>query len=904
MTQPMSTLPRATARLQLHAGFTLDDAAAVAPYYARLGVSHLYLSPILTARHGSTHGYDTISHHEVSAELGGEDALRRLNATLRAHGMGLLLDIVPNHMGVGGAGNAAWLDVLAHGPSSRYAHFFDIDWESDDAALRGKILAPLLGRPYGEALAAGEITLQPTGPTGLAALYYDDLLPIRPEDAQRILAAPTGHTAAYYEDLTPTPSGHNQHAAQGLAAFNPSTAEGRARLHALLERQHYRLSHWKLAAEEINWRRFFDVTSLAGIRVEAPWVFEETHAVILRLYAEGLIDGLRIDHVDGLAQPGAYTRKLRRRMEALSNHRPPEAAQGAPYILVEKILASGEPIPADWRVDGTTGYDAMDQISAVLHDPAGAAPLSLLWRTISTSHRDFPAEERLARRQILRDNLGAEREACAVALHRIARADPMTRDIPLAHIRRVLTEILVHFPVYRTYNRAGRPSSRDATILLRAIGAARANLPETDHAVLDQLHLWLAEERILNLPAPLRALRLAARTRFQQLSSPTAAKSVEDTAFYRYGRLISRNEVGSDPHHLSLSTGAFHATCAERLRHFPGALLATATHDHKRGEDVRMRLATLSEIPGEWTETLQDWLEQSEPLREPQPHGPAPDPADAAMLFQMLVASWPLGLQANDRAGLAAWIARLEEWQRKALRESKRRSNWSAPDESYEAASAHFLKAVLDEDRNPELLHGIAGFAARLAAPGAVRSLAQTVLRLTTPGVPDLYQGTEYWDESLVDPDNRRPVNITAREASLRGQPFPAALLGAWQNGAVKQAVIHRLLQLRMAQPDLFQRGEYVPLSASGPHAGSIVAFLRRLGSQALLVALPRSYTAALLTDPVFPPGHWAETALTLPPTLAPAWADVMSGRAITTGARLPLEDLLADFPLLVLHQG
>ena len=574
MTQPtITTTPRATARLQLHKGFTLDDAAATVPYYASLGISHLYASPILTARPGSTHGYDTISHASINPELGGEDALRRLTATLRQHGMGLLLDIVPNHMGVGGRGNAPWLDVLAHGPDSRYANFFDIDWNSDDPALRGKMLAPFLGRPYGEALADGEITLAAEGPTGLAAIYYDDLFPIRPRDAQAILAAP-----------------------DGLAPYDAATPEGRARLHALLEKQNFRLSHWKLASEEINWRRFFDVTGLAGVRVEVPQVFDEAHALILRLYGEGLIDGLRIDHVDGLAQPGAYTRKLRRRMEALAPQRPADSAQGAPYILVEKILAPGEPLPRDWRTDGTTGYDFMDQVAAVLHDPAGEAPLSILWREVSGSRRDFPAEERLARRQILRDNLAAEREACTRALHRIARSDIMTRDIPLAAIRRVLTEILVHFPVYRTYTRVGRATSQDATMLLRAVGRARANLPASEHAVLDQLYLWLGEERIRHLPPADRALRLVARVRFQQLSSPTAAKSVEDTAFYRYGRLLSRNEVGSHPDQFFLSPTGFHEACAERQRLYPGALLATATHDHKRGEDVRMRLAVLSEI--------------------------------------------------------------------------------------------------------------------------------------------------------------------------------------------------------------------------------------------------------------------------------------------------------------------
>lgn len=879
MTQPVSSTPRATARLQFHAGFTLDDAVPVVPYLARLGISHLYASPILQARAGSTHGYDTISHQHVNPELGGEDALRRLVAALRQHGMGLLLDIVPNHMGVGGDDNEIWLDVLAHGPGSRYAQFFDVDWESEDPALHGKILAPFLGKPYGEALRDGELKLAKRGPTGIAVDYFDNLFPIRPEDAPQALA--------------------------GMEALNADTEEARARLHELLERQHFRLSHWKLASEEINWRRFFDVTGLGGVRIEVPEVFEESHALILRLYAEGLIDGLRIDHVDGLSQPGAYCRKLRRRMAAAARQRPADAPKVEPYIVVEKILAPGESMPADWRVDGTTGYEFMDQVSAVLHDPAGEAPLSLLWKEVSGSARDFPAEERLARRQILRDNLAAEREACARALHRIARSDIMTRDIPLAVIRRVLTELLVHFPVYRTYTRAGRATSQDATVMLRAVGAARANLPVSDHDVLDHLYQWLGEERIRTLPAPLRRLRLVARTRFQQLSSPTAAKSVEDTAFYRYGRLLSRNEVGSHPDEFSLSPEDFHAAGQERLARYPGALLATATHDHKRGEDVRMRLAVLSEIPDEWAAALRGWLKAAEPMQQVLESGMAPEAGDAAMLFQMLVASWPLSLKPDDRAGIAEWAGRLAGWQQKAMREAKRRSGWSMPDEDYENASRDYMDGVLDGDANPALLHGIAAFAARIAPAAAVKSLAQTTLRLTVPGVPDLYQGTEYWDESLVDPDNRRPVDFEARAAALEHAADATTLLPHWQDGRVKQAVIHALLRLRQQWPDLFHQGSYEPLEAVGPRAGELLAFHRQHEGQELLVVVPLR-AAPLMEDaavPLFSTGSWHGTHLPLPPGDG-GWSCVFSGRETGAAGSLPLDNLEQRLPLLVLRRG
>lgn len=868
MTPPATTIPRATARLQLHKDFTLDDAAATVPYYAALGISHLYASPILQARAGSTHGYDTVSHERVNPELGGEDALRRLVAELRRHGMALLLDIVPNHMGVGGDDNAVWLEVLAHGPQGRYAKFFDVDWNAEDPALRGKMLAPFLGRPYGEALAEGELKLAEKGPTGLALDYFDNLFPIRPEDVARAKA--------------------------DLPAYDPATPEGQARLHELLENQHFRLSHWKLASDEINWRRFFDVTGLGGVRVEVPEVFEESHATILRLYAEGLIDGLRIDHVDGLAQPGAYCRKLRRCMETAARRRPADAPKVEPYIIVEKILAPGEPMPDDWRVDGTSGYDFMDQVGAVLHDPAGEAPLSALWREVSGSARDFPAEERIARRQILRDNLAAERESCARALHAIARSSTMTRDIPLAAIRRVLTEVLVHFPVYRTYTRAGRATSQDATMLARAVGRARANLPRAEHTVLDHLHHWLGEERIRALPPADRALRLVARVRFQQLSSPTAAKSVEDTAFYRYGRLLSRNEVGSHPDQFSLAPAGFHAACAERGARYPGALLATATHDHKRGEDLRMRLAVLSEIPEEWGTALRGWMDTAAPFFAELETGPAPEAGEAAMLFQMLVASWPLGLASTDRAGIEAWTERLAGWQQKAMREAKRRTGWGAPDEEYEQASRDFLDSVLAADS--PLLAPLAAFAARIAPAGAAKGLAQTVLRLTTPGVPDLYQGTEYWDESLVDPDNRRPVDFDARRASLQA-PLAEAL-PAWRDGRVKQGVIRALLHLRAASPEVFAAGDYQPVEVTGPRGAEVLAFQRGQDDRAVLVVVPLRAAAVAAETLAFPAGHFAGTRLVMPE--AGGWTAVLGGDA----AGPDLSALERGLPVLVLRRG
>ncbi|ONG54998.1 malto-oligosyltrehalose synthase [Pseudoroseomonas deserti] len=867
------TRPRATYRLQFHAGFTLDDAVPLVPYLARLGVGHLYASPLLPAAPGSTHGYDNTGHDAINPALGGEPALRRLVAALRQHGLGLLLDIVPNHMGVDGPHNPYWQDVFAHGRDSRYADFFDVDWDSPDPALNGKILAPFLGRSYGEALAEGELTLVAEGPTGLSVAYFDNRFPIRQGDADNILGE-----------------------RGGLEAHDPKSLTGTARLHGLLERQHYRLAWWRTASDEINWRRFFDVTGLAGLRAEDPKVFDASHAFLLRLYAEGLVDGLRIDHVDGLADPAGYCRKLRRRMAAVAHRRPAGAPAGEPYVVVEKILAAGEALPARWTTDGTTGYDFMDQVGALLHDPAGEAPLSALWREVTGSDLDFHGQELAARKQILRDNLAAELDAAARALHRLARGHLRSRDFSFNAIRRSLAELLLHMPVYRVYVRAGEPSQQDQRILAEAAGAARARLHPTDHAVLSHLLFWLAEDRPRNHPAgAARQMLLTARQRFQQLSSPTAAKSVEDTAFYRYGRLLSRNEVGSNPGLFSLPPDGFHQLSAARGRDFPDALLATATHDHKRGEDLRMRLAALAEMPDDWAAALRGFLAASQPLVQPLPDGPAPEPADAAMLFQMILASWPVGLDVADRAAVEAWTDRLQGWQQKAIREAKHRSGWAMPDEAYEGAAQDFLRAVLDPARHPELARGLQDFAARLAAPGALKSLAQTTLRLTVPGAPDLYQGTEFWDFSLVDPDNRRPVDYDARRAALEAGRSPEALLASWQDGAIKQQLIARLLAARAAHPALFRDGSHEPLAAPP----GTLAFLRRHGGKTLLVAVP--IRALPGGDSALPSAAaWGEASLPLPAALgAAAWRDLLNDQDIAAAPALRLAE--GAWPLRIL---
>jgi malto-oligosyltrehalose synthase len=590
-------MPRATMRLQFHKGFAFADAERLVPYLTRLGVSHVYASPITTARPGSMHGYDVIDPTRVNPELGGEAALKRLVAALRAAGLGLIVDIVPNHMAVG-AENAWWFDVLRHGRASRYAPYFDIDWQSEDESLRGKVLLPVLGRPLRDALRAGEITLA------------------READ---------GHVVRYYQQRFPVDG--------DVIDSEP--------LDAVLSRQNYRLAFWRVANDEINWRRFFDINELAGLRMEHPACFEDVHALVFRLYAEGAIDGVRVDHIDGLADPACYCRMLRGRLDALTVARPVDAPHDRAYIVVEKILLRGETLPASWDCDGTSGYDFMNDVSAVQHDACGEAALGALWRAVSGRSADFASEEQAARREIVARSFSAQLDACAASFHSFVRAEGA--ELSRASLRRALSELLAHFPVYRTYATAEERPESDARFLDAAVAGAMATCLSTDRAAVERLHGWLAARG----DAEHAAIQARAVTRFQQLSAPVAAKAVEDTAFYRYGRLLSRNDVGFDVTRFSDNAADFHAHALRRHADFPHAMLATATHDHKRGEDVRARLAALSEYAADWLAAVPGWIAQCDPLRS----ATLPHAGDIAMLLQMIVGAWPLDLALDDAEG-------------------------------------------------------------------------------------------------------------------------------------------------------------------------------------------------------------------------------------------------------------
>ncbi|SDS56052.1 maltooligosyl trehalose synthase [Halopseudomonas litoralis] len=909
---------RATVRLQFHAGFSLDDAVPLVDYFARLGISHIYASPLLKARPGSSHGYDVIDPTCVNPELGGEPALRRLSAALHQRDMGLIMDIVPNHMAVDSA-NPWWQDVLEWGAASPYAGFFDITWRSQDEFMRDRLLLPILRSDYLEVLKAGEIQLMFDAPSGrfffthfdhrmpLAMACYAEILQRTGTDALARIAdrcaALTEEFGAHAlavqirQDLAAIAEDESAAAIQqALQHFDPGTAEGCQRLHGLLECQHYRLASWRTANDDINWRRFFDVNELVSLRAEQPRVFEATHSKIFELVEAGIIDGLRIDHIDGLANPRAYCRRLRRRVDRLLGSEHPHFP-----IHVEKILAADERLPLDWMVDGTTGYEFMNRISLLQHDPNGQTDLAELWGSLSGRSIDFTEEVREARGLVLSNSLAADFEILCQALLRLARCSLRTRDLTLGAIRRALRALIVHYPVYRTYTNVCARSATDQYFFDRALAGARTELSSNDWPVLEQIDRWLGGEPLhASPPGPKRRVQQRLLSRFHQLTSPVAAKAVEDTACYRSAILLSRNDVGFDPQRFSASLDWFHSQCIEQVQRFPLGLLTTASHDHKRGEDARARLAVISEHAPWFGIQVRFWRNLAEPLRSVVHDQPAPAPADELMLYQTLFSSWPLGLSADDSSGCAAFAERVLAWQRKALREAKLRSSWAAPDDAYEEACHDFLQRLMTGHEAVELRRALVHAVELAACNGALNSLSQCLLRMTAPGVPDLYQGCEYWDFSMVDPDNRRPVDYALREMSLRQSDPVTDLLRQWRDGHIKQWLITRVLNARRRQPELFRQGSYQPLTVHGRHADRLVAFCRRHGDQLAICIAPR-LAAPLLGDsevPLIPAQRWDDTLIDLPATYL---TSVLTGEAVASGPAVLVSELLSAVPVNLL---
>jgi (1->4)-alpha-D-glucan 1-alpha-D-glucosylmutase len=817
----MSAAPLATYRLQLTPWFGFDAAASVADYLGALGVSHLYASPYLQAAPGSGHGYDVVDPGRPNEELGGEEGHRRLCAALAARGLGQVLDIVPNHMAAVPQ-NRWWWDVLERGRASAYAGHFDIDWDPPEPRLTGRVLAAILGDQYGRVLEAGELRVDREGERPVIR-YHDHSLPLAPESLGDV-------------DLD-------------VLAGDPDA------LDALLARQHYRVAFWRTALQDLNYRRFFDITTMIALRPERPEVFLDTHRRVLEWVAVGVLDGLRVDHPDGLRDPAGYLRRL-------------AEGAGGRWIVVEKILEPGERLPDDWPVAGTTGYDFLTRVDGLFVDPAGEAPLTDLYVELTGEEPDYAALVAVRKRRALEEQLGADLNRLAAVFTAVCERHRRHRDHTRPELREAVREAMVALPVYRTYvvPEEGRVAPVDEAHVGEAIAAASARRPDLADALG-----FLGELLLLRVPGAGQAeADLVAL--FQQLSGPAMAKGVEDSAFYAYNRLLSLNEVGGDPGRFGLSLGAFHAACAEAQERWPTAMLASSTHDTKRSEDVRARISLLSEIPEAWGAAARRWMARNEGLRRDG----MPDRNMEYVLYQTLVGAWPLS---RERA-----LAYME----KAAREAKSHTSWLDPDPAYEAALAAFVGALLDDE---DFAAELRAFVEPLVAPGRVSSLAVTAIRLTAPGVPDVYQGTELWDLSLVDPDNRRPVDFDLRRRLLDelGGLTPEEVLERADEGLPKLLVVQRALALRARRPEAFgPGGRYAPLPAAGERADRVVAFAR--GGEAVTIA-PRLVLGLR--------GGWGDARVELPDG---RWRDVLTGEEAEGGER-EVALLLARFPVALLER-
>ncbi len=941
-------IPRATYRLQLSHELGFDRAAQLAPYLQQLGVSHAYFSPYLKARPGSPHGYDIVDHHELNPELGEKAAFARLCAALASHGLGHLLDFVPNHMGVGGADNPLWLEVLELGPEAPHAGWFDIEWDPERRYLHDKLLVPLLGDQYGVELERGVLRLKFDEQEGSFAVwaYGTHKLPIWPPDYARIL--PEGdlrleELADAFAWLPQTRLQLPRRAAElearlasevrehaevraallaGLAQFDgrPGDAASWAALHGLIQTQHWRLAHFRVAADDINYRRFFNINDLAGLRMELPEVFDHAHRQVLQMAANGILDGLRIDHIDGLYDPKAYLARLSEQL-ARAGRRDDEF-----YLVVEKILSPHERLREDWPIHGTTGYDFLNQVLALLVDPAAEGAFSDSYVEFTGERRSYAEIARDSKLHIMENEMAGELNTIARALARLARQNPRTADFTQNLLRRAIKQIIACFPVYRTYlDDGGELDAADQRDLAWALSKARRYETEIDPSVFDFLQQVLtgALRRRTRSGFSHQAL-LSSAMHLQQYSGPVAAKGVEDTAFYRYNRFIALNEVGGDPTRFGGTLAAFHRTNQLRAQRWPHALLTLATHDTKRGADARARLAALAEMPVEWREQLPVW---SRILRGPSGPGEEdlrPDRNDEYLLYQLLLGSWPCELLLLDAAALSrgetaaappepptaltAYAERVRTAIVKSMREARVHTSWAIPDLEYEQATTSLVDAALTGNRSAAFLGAFVPFVRQLAILGAHNSLVQTLIALTAPGVPDLYNGTELWDLSLVDPDNRRPVDFERRALLLDAlladlardrTAVMASLLRDWPDGRVKLAVTCSLLQHRRAHGELYAAGDYQPLQADGVEADEICAYARVHAEHSLIVATAR-FPRRRLTR-----GFAAGTRVPLPPALQARreWHELLSGRTLQLeDGALSAEALFRILPVAALE--
>ncbi|WP_027556740.1 malto-oligosyltrehalose synthase [Bradyrhizobium sp. Cp5.3] len=906
-------IPLATYRLQLTADFDFDRAAEVVPFLKALGITHLYASPIMKARKGSTHGYDIVDHSQFNPELGGEAGFARLSEALQKHDLGLIIDFVPNHVSVHFADNPFWLDVLEWGQASPQAVSFDIDWDQLPYRARGGVLLPILGMSYGEALEHGEIALRYDPDQGsFSAWYYEHRLPIAPErygevlrmvvkeaDAagteagKRLLALAARYTGlrrpnrkeapAFKLELKEIADGADI-IAHGLAAYRAGKdrpAQTLA-LHHLLERQNYKLGHWRLASSDINYRRFFDVNGLAGLRVEDPGTFAATHRLVKQLVADGKLQGLRLDHIDGLRDPAQYCQRLRRLVRDAQGTTKPF------YTVIEKILCEHERLPRFAGIQGTTGYEWMNAITQVLVDPKGLEALDETWRQISNRAPRLAPYVKEAKRRVLETLLTSEFTVLTRLLSRIANGHYSTRDFSADSLRQALELYVLHFPVYRTYLTTGAPTEHDRKLIDDTIERARAEWFAADDGIFE----FLRDALTMDLLRPDRPQHSTPRVRrfalkVQQFTGPMMAKSLEDTAFYQFHRLLALNEVGGDPASTGLALPAFHQTMQARAREWPHGMTATATHDTKRGEDARARIAALSEIPGEWTSAVARWKVMNAPHLALRGSMRAPSATFEYMLYQTLLGAWPLQGPGPD------FVERIQAYAVKAAREGKEETSWLNPHQAYEQGVKSFVAKILDPAQSGEFLEALQTLARRVALLGALNSLGQLTLKATLPGVPDFYQGTEFWDLSLVDPDNRRPVDFAGRHAVLASLEAPdwSHLIKTWPDGQLKLAWTRHLLRLRTELADVFTRGDYQPLEVHGAHAGHLVAFARRRGRAAAIIVVGRLFSPFTQAGRAWPVFEELDATVDMTGYTAPH----------LTGNQLPLAQAFRDFPAAVI---
>ena len=937
--------PAATYRLQFHAGFTFEHARELVSYLHALGISHIYASPYLRARSGSMHGYDVADPSSLNPELGTHADYDRLVDELRRNGMGQLVDVVPNHMGIGDPGNYRWLDVLENGPASIYARFFDINWRPTLAQPQDqyKLVVPTLGDQYGKVLESGELRVEYAG-GAFSVGYYEHRFPVAPDTYPMVLDGvldalehALGHRHEQVQELasiltairhlparefldadaTEERNREKEIVKRRIAALydaspefrealaaelkvvngTPEEASSFDRLDVLLDQQSYRLAFWRVAAEEINYRRFFDITELAAVRMEDPAVFSDTHRLLLRLVSEGKIQGLRIDHPDGLRDPRSYFERLQRAcLSSLG------VDQGAFYVVVEKILEEGEELPRDWPVSGTTGYDFLNVVNGLFVGRNNEQFFNTIYfrflREGATHFRDLANS---TKKMVMLISLASEINELGYLLRDIATSDRRHRDFTLNSLTFAIREVIAALGIYRTFidPETGRASRADVQAIDQAVAEAKRRNPRTDPSIFDFVGdtLLLRDES----SSASREYRLQFIARFQQTTGPVMAKGTEDTAFYQFNRLVSLNEVGGDPDTFGRSLTAFHRHNLARAREWPSTLLASSTHDTKRSEDVRARINVLSELPREWRAALTRWTRLNGRKKQTVQGRPAPDRNEEYLLYQTLLGAWPFGPGGLDDE----FRRRIAEFMLKALKEAKVHTSWITPNTEYESAVLDFTRCILDPHENAAFLEDLEQLRKKVAHFGIFNSLSQTVLKLGSPGVADVYQGNELWDFSLVDPDNRRPVDFVLRRRLLDGmvkgsrdrRRLPQELLASPEDGRIKLYVSQRMLCLRRERPSLFIGASYVPLRGN-PH---VAAFARAAEGQTLVVAAPVLIATLTRGNLVAPIGEdlWRNEVLGVP---SGTYEDLFTGRRHTPeGGTLRLAEVFGDFPVAAL---